>query len=440
MQSIQLGHLLVNFGLLTEAQLKQALELQKKRMPRRLLGELLTEEGLVSEKALRGILTVQRRKLDAGKEPGDAPSLSGEEALRARLAGKPLAAYLELARELDASDLHLSAGQRPLLRLNGQLKELPVEPLDAAQCKQLLVPQLSPSDWKVFEERRSVDASIHDPKAGRFRLHLFHHGAGIGAVLRVIADVAWEFEQLGLPDSVRQVCDYDKGLVLVTGAVGSGKSTTLAALLNAINRDRKSHIVTIEDPVEVLHRSDRSLVSQRQVGEHTRDFSTALRAALREDPDVIVVGEMRDLETTSIALTAAETGHLVFGTMHTSSADRTIHRILDQFPQHQREHARSVLANVLRCVVCQQLVPTVDGRHRVLASEVLQVTPAVSNLIREDRMHQIPASMQLGKKEGMCLMDDSLAALVKGRRIPLEEAVARAVDPERFMRPVAGSA
>jgi twitching motility protein PilT len=341
---------------------------------------------------------------------------------------------------MNASDLHLAAGQRPTLRLNGGLKELPVDPLTAEQCKSLLVRRaLSPSDWKVVRrpaQRRHLGAGrrrrpLPPPPLPPQRRHR--------AVLRAIAEKAWDFGQLGLPETILQACRFDHGLVLVTGAVGSGKSTTLAALLQVINRTRKVHVVTIEDPIEVVHLSDQALFSQREVGAHTRDFTSALRASLREDPDVIVIGEMRDLETTSIALTAAETGHLVFATMHTSSADRTIHRILDQFPAHQREHARAVLSNVLRVVVCQQLVPTVDGKGRVLASEVLQVTPAISNLIREDRMHQIPASMQLGKKEGMALMDDSLAALVKARRIPLEEALHRATDPDRFMRPVAGS-
>ena len=434
MHSLQLGQLLVNFGLATEAQLTHALDLQRRRMPRRLLGELLVEEGIVTEAGLRGILTVQKRKLESSRDVAGT-----EDTLKIRLKDQPLSEYLRIAREMGASDLHLSAGQRPTLRLNGSLKELPVEPLSAEECRALLVPAISPSDWKCFDDRQSVDTSVIDPVAGRFRLNLSQHSAGIAAVLRAIADKAWDIEKLGLPENVAQVCRYDQGLVLVTGSVGSGKSTTMGALLQVINKMRKVHIVTIEDPIEVVHESAEALFSQREVGVTTRGFGTALRAALREDPDVLVIGEMRDLETTNIALTAAETGHLVFATMHTSSADRTIHRILDQFPAHQREHARAVLANVLKCVVCQQLVPTVDGRSRVLAAEVLQVTPAVANLIREDRMHQIAASMQLGKREGMQLMDDSLAALVRARRIPLEEALARAVEPVRFMRPVVGS-
>jgi twitching motility protein PilT len=433
MHSLLLGQLLVNFGLINEIQLKSALDLQRKRVPRRLLGEILVEEGMVDENALRGILTVQKRKVESQKA-----ITGGDEALRKRLTGQPLHEYLRVARELGASDLHLTPGQRPALRWNGFLKEVPIEPLSVEQCRTLLTQALCAEDLAKFEQRKSVDAALHDETAGRFRAHFFHHSGGMAGVLRAIADTAWEFEQIGLPPQLLQVCKYDQGLVLITGTIGSGKSTTLAALLQQINRTRKVHVITIEDPIEVVHKSQQSLVSQREVGVHTRDFASALRAALREDPDVLVVGEMRDLETTSIALTAAETGHLVFATMHTSAADRTIHRILDQYPAHQREHARAVLANVLRCVVCQQLIPTTDGKSRLLAAEILNVTSAVANLIREDRMHQVHAAMQLGKRDGMKLMDDSLQELVKAKRIPLEEALARATEPERFVMPVAG--
>ncbi|HXX93475.1 MAG TPA: PilT/PilU family type 4a pilus ATPase, partial [Planctomycetota bacterium] len=225
------------------------------------------------------------------------------------------------------------------------------------------------------------------------------------------------------------------GMVLVTGPAGSGKSTTLTALLDIINKNHKLHVITIEDPIEVVHKSDKSFISQREIPKHSRSFSTALRASLREDPDVIVVGELRDPETVATAITAAETGHLIFGTLHTQSAARTVMRILDQFPAQKRDHIRTLLANVLRGVISQQLVPNLDGKGRSLACEVLVANAAVANLIREDRAWQIPMVMQTGKKYGMRLMDDSLIELVKMKKISLEEALSRATDKTKFLNP-----
>jgi len=225
-------------------------------------------------------------------------------------------------------------------------------------------------------------------------------------------------------------------MVLVTGAAGSGKSTTLCALLDLINRNHRLHVITIEDPIEVVHKSDKSFISQREIPKHSKSFSTALRAALREDPDVIVVGELRDPETVSTAITAAETGHLIFGTLHTQSAPRTVMRVLDQFPAQKRDHIRTLLANVLRGVISQTLVPNLDGKGRSLATEVMVVNSAISNLIREDRAWQIPMVMQTGKKQGMRLMDDSLIELVKLKKVSLEEALTRATDKTKFLNPV----
>ena len=430
MQPLLLGQLLVNFGIVTEAQLKGALAAQRRSAPRKRLGEILAEQGLVDENSLRGILSVQKRKLDVAQA-----AVAAKPTMSDRLANRPLADYLEVARELRASDLHLSPGVKPVVRVDGVLHPLDVPPISAEHCEKLLLDALPEKEHRRFETHQSVDTSITDKRAGRFRLHLFGHGGKVSGVLRVIPDHAWEWSAIGLPQQLQSVCRLDQGLVLITGPVGSGKSTTLAAILQTINRTRAAHVVTIEDPIEVLFEPQKALFSQREVGLHSRDFGSALRAALREDPDVIVIGEMRDHETASIALTAAETGHLVFATLHTSSADRTIHRILDQFPSTQRDHARSVLANVLRTIVCQQLVPSADESGRLLASEILHVNSAIANLIREDRMFQVPALMQMARRDGMCLMDESLATLVKSGRISLEEARRRAADPDRFAVP-----
>ncbi len=426
-----LGQLLVKLGLITECQLTDALEQQRRSKPRRLLGAVLVEMGLLSDAALRGLLTIQHKKSAVA-----AARTTDGTALRDRLATAPLSEFLKVARELDATDLHLGAGQRPMVRVLGKLRDLPLPPLETARCEELLLGGLTAAQRDHFATHLSLDLALQDPVSGRFRFHLFRAAGAICGVGRAIADAPRKFAELGLPQSVAALCNADQGLVLITGTVGAGKSTTLGALLNEINRTRRVHVVTIEDPVEVLHAPDKALFSQREVGAHTRDFSSALRAALREDPDVIVVGELRDPQTTAIALAAAETGHLVLGTLHTGDAERSIHRVLDQFPAHQRDHARTVLANVLRCVISQQLIPTADQHGRVLAAEILQVTPAVANLIREDRVHQIRQSMQLGRREGQVLMDDSLQALANARTITLDQALLHCHEPERFAQPV----
>jgi twitching motility protein PilT len=262
---------------------------------------------------------------------------------------------------------------------------------------------------------------------------VFRHLKGIAGIFRVIAENVVPFDRLGLPGVVRQFVDLSRGMVLVTGAAGSGKSTTLTAMVDLINRHHKLHVLTIEDPIEVVHKSDRSFISQREIPKHSRSFANALRAALREDPDVIVVGELRDPETVATAITAAETGHLIFGTLHTQSAARTVMRVLDQFPAQKRAHIRTLLANVLRGVVSQMLIPNLDGRGRSLACEVMVVNSAVSNLIREDRAWQIPMVMQTGRKQGMRMMDDSLIELVRLKKISLEEALNRATDKQKFL-------
>jgi twitching motility protein PilT len=426
------GQILINFNLITKDQLEKALDLQRRTQPPKLLGEILVEQGMIDEKSLKSILSVQKRKLELSKSQIKSP----ESELSRRLQGAPLLEFLKVSKELGASDLYISSGLRPMVRLHGNLIDLPAEAPGFEESRKMLLSVLTKEQVDAYYRDKSVDLGLDFP-FGRFRASVFRHLKGIAGIFRTIADRVMPFETLGLPGVVRQFLDLSRGLILVTGPAGSGKSTTLAALIDLLNKSQRLHIITIEDPIEVIHQSDRSLISQRQVPDHSRSFASALRAALREDPDVIVVGELRDPETVSTAITAAETGHLIFGTLHTHNAYRTILRILDQFPAQKRAHIRTLLAGVLRGVISQQLVPNIDGRGRSLACEILVANSAISNLIRDDRVWQIPMVMQTGKRFGMRLMDDSLLELVQRRKISLEEALQRATDKTKFINPEA---
>jgi len=425
------GQILLNFNLLSKEQLERAVELQKRTQPPRLLGEILIELGLIDEKSLKSILTVQKRKLELTK----AQTKSSGSELEKRLQGASVIEFLKVSRELGASDLYITSGLKPLIRLHGQLLDLPAEAPGFEESRKLLLAMLTKEQVDEYYKEKYVDFPLELPGIGRFRTSIFRHLKGIAGIFRTIADTVIPFDKLGLPGVVRQFVDFSRGMVLVTGPAGSGKSTTLCALLDIINRNHKLHVITIEDPIEVVHKSDRSFISQREIPRHSKSFASALRASLREDPDVIVVGELRDPETVATAITAAETGHLIFGTLHTQSAARTIMRVLDQFPAGKRDHIRTLLANVLRGVISQLLVPNLDGKGRSLACEVLVANAAVSNLVREDRAWQIPMVMQTGKKHGMRLMDDSLIELVRMKKISLEEALLRATDKTKFLNP-----
>ncbi|MFC0082167.1 PilT/PilU family type 4a pilus ATPase [Aciditerrimonas ferrireducens] len=324
---------------------------------------------------------------------------------------------------LGASDLHLTATMPACMRLHGAIR--PVEgcpPLTHQQIRDMVFGILPQAKREQFEAQKELDTSHAIPGVGRFRLNVFQQRGTVAAVLRTIPHEIPPFDSLGLPASVARFAELRRGLVLVTGPTGSGKSTTLAALVDIINKSKPLHIVTVEDPIEFLHQHQRSIVNQREVGQDTQSFAEALRRVLREDPDVILVGELRDLETISMALTAAETGHLVFGTLHTQDAPQTIDRIVDVFPTSQQEQVRTQLAASLEGVVTQQLVPAADGTGRVVAAEVMVCTSAVRNLIRQNKTHQIYSLMQTGAQHGMQTMDQALARLVKEQRV--SEAVA----------------
>jgi twitching motility protein PilT len=330
--------------------------------------------------------------------------------------------FLKALREKRGSDLHLSPGNPPLGRMSGDLVPLDHNPLTSDLNQTLLYEIMTDQQRKQFEETRDLDFAYSvEELQSRFRANIFVGRLGISAVFRLIPAQIKTVQQLGLPDAILRFCELPKGLVLVTGGTGSGKSTTLAAMIDHINRTVKEHILTVEDPIEFVHISQKSLINQREVGHHTRSFAAALKAALREDPDVILVGEMRDLETIELAITAAETGHLVFGTLHTSSAAKTVDRIINVFPTNQQAQIRTMLSESLQGVISQNLLKAVDG-GRVAALEILIATAAMSNLIREGKTFQIPGIIQTGKRDGMQSMDAAVKNLLEAGRIAQDEA------------------
>ncbi|MER7797887.1 type IV pilus twitching motility protein PilT [Microbacterium sp. NPDC096154] len=331
------------------------------------------------------------------------------------------------------SDLHITAGVPPMMRLHGSLRPIDDAPVwTSDDVLREIRTLLTPAQREQFESTHELDFAYPLSPGARFRANIYQQRGTAGAVFRFIPTKIKSLAELGMPRAIQRFAEMPRGLVLVTGPTGSGKSTTLAALIDQINKTRADHIMTIEDPIEFLHPHQRSIVNQREVGHDTASFQVALRQVLRQDPDVILIGEMRDLETISVALTAAETGHLVFGTLHTQSAPQTIDRIIDVFPPHQQQQVRTQLAATLRGVVCQTLVPDASGTGRVAATEVLVMTPAVANLIREEQMHQIPGVLQAGSIHGMHTLDQNLAELVDAGRITYEAAQERAQDKDGF--------
>jgi twitching motility protein PilT len=334
--------------------------------------------------------------------------------------------------EQNASDLHLMSGQQPVLRIRGDLERVKYKVLDDEELRTMLYEITAEEKIKVFEETGDLDFSYEITGLARYRANYFMQKNGIGAVFREIPDKILTVQQLGLPPVISKLALLPRGLVLVTGPTGSGKSTTLAAVIDEVNRKRKDHIITIEDPIEFVHTSQSCVINHRELGTHTRTFAAALRAALREDPDVILVGEMRDLETIRLAIEASETGHLVFSTLHTTNAAKTVDRVIEVFPSAEQAQIRSSLADGIRAVISQALFKRIDIKGRIAVLEILVATHAVRAMIREAKTHQVPSAMQTGKKYGMQTLDDGILAHLSAGRISAEEAYMKCVDKEKF--------
>lgn len=457
--SKRLGDILLELGYISRAQLdwliqaqatlqerQRQAEAEGQRRAEAVRQESLTKSGSVAipppeparqvarPVAVRATPAEPRERVTAPALARSAPAAPAAGSFTARSAGAPaqLDQILAKAMQLRASDVHLHAGLPIQMRISGRLLKSNTPPLEPARSEALIMEILSESERAEFTAHNDLDFAYAIPGVGRFRGNVFRQRRGIDAVFRPIPPEPPTLESLGLPSSLAQLTSFHQGLVLVTGPAGCGKSSTLAALINLINEERPDHIITVEDPVEFVHRSKSCVVNQRQVRKHTGSFASALRAALREDPDVIAIGELRDLETISLAITAAETGHLVLGTLHTNDAGRTINRILDAYPPDQQSQIRAMISESLRAIVSQKLVPTVDGSRRVAALEILRVNIAVSNLIREERVFQLRSVMQTGRNLGMCLFDDSLLELVKSGTISKETARRHCEDPKPF--------
>lgn len=340
---------------------------------------------------------------------------------------------LKIMVEKGASDLHITTGSAPQIRVRGQLYPLDLPQLDPKSTRELLYAVLTEAQKHKFEEEQELDLSFGIKGIARFRANIFLQRGALAGVFRMIPFEILPLESLGLPNVVAKLTTLPRGLVLVTGPTGCGKSTTLAAFLDKVNTERHDHIVTIEDPIEFVHKHKGCLVNQREIGSDTRSFVNALKYILRQDPDVVFIGEMRDLETMQAALTISETGHLVFATLHTNSAVQTVNRVVDAFPAYQQSQVRAQIAFVLEAVIAQQLIPRLDGKGRVLAAEVMISTPAIRNLIREDKIHQIYSQMQVGQtKHGMQTMNQTLLNLYMRKLISLDDALGRSMDPEEL--------
>ncbi len=448
-----LGRIALHYKLVTQETLNTGA--QRQAVLQKPLGDVLLEMKIISAEQLKWLQNAMQQYLakQSGSNPAvaAAPAAAKPQGLAVNLPTAPQPApipsapaarrssgpitikdILSRAMEARASDVHLHSGGPLLMRVGGELRETKTGQLTPDDIERLIAEALSPEDMTKLRENLDFDAAIVMPDVGRFRASFYKQQRGFDAVFRPIPKDPPTLAELGLPPALSKLADFHQGLVLFTGPAGSGKSSTLAAIVNMLNESRKDHIITVEDPIEYVFTKKQCVVNQRQAGKHTQSFANALRAALREDPDIIVIGELRDLETIQLAITAAETGHLVLGTLHTNNAIRTINRVLDVFPPKQQSQIRAMVSESLRAIVSQRLIPTADGQRRVPALEVLYVKPAVSNLIREEKTFQIRSIMQTGRADGMTLLDDSIAELVKSGQVTKEVARRFAEDPKRF--------
>jgi twitching motility protein PilT len=455
-----LGRIAVQLKFITNDQLAAATRKQAELGGTQNIGAVLCEMGFLSQPQLAQVLKARDQlvakqramqavaKADATPEVAESAPRSASPApppehlqrvaprsFAAAMGGvdpRELHALLQVGVDRGASDVHIHAGQPLRLRLHGKFVAANDEVIDAVRSEKLVFSALTADQTKLFRDRGELDLAYEAAGIGRFRVNLYRQQRGYDGVFRVIPSEIPTLDGLGLPQTLARFTNFHQGLVLVTGPANCGKSSTLAALVSLINEERREHILTVEDPIEFVHTPKMCAVNQRNVGAHTDSFARALRAALREDPDVIVIGELRDLETISLALTAAETGHLVLGTLHTNSAIRTINRLVGVFPADQQDQIRNMVSESLRAVISQRLVPTKDGSRRAPALEVLVNNKAVGNLIRENKTFQLFSIMQMGAGQGMALLDDSLNKLLASGEISREEALRNADDPKRI--------
>lgn len=449
------GRLALKNKLISEEQLKECLALVKNADNGTDLGAVLLSKGYIGENHERAIRKkVDERARAAAEEKGgdeeeaeQSPMklpIAPPEGARSRedvakvdfsdLSGQPLGRYLERAREVGASDFHFQVDSPPYIRLHGQVLKLKHPSLTPEDTERAIRELLTEEEWRIVEETNDFDFCYERESHGRYRTNVFRQRKGFDIIFRLIPDHVPSLDELNMPDTLHKLTTYRQGIVLITGPAGCGKSSTMAALIEMVNQQRQDHIITVEDPIEFLFEPKACNLVQRHVGRHTESFASALRSALREDPDVIMVGEMRDLETVSMAITAAETGHLVMATLHTTNAIRSIDRIIDVFPPKEQEQIRAMVSESLRGVVSQQLIPRADGLGQVPALEVMFTTPAVGNLIRERKTFQLPSVLQTGRRQGMITMDDSIRELMKKGIITPEAAHYHAENPENFQR------